>query len=695
MKTRLSLQAKQIITFASLAFFLSTTLLTISYLTSSSIVEKQVISTIQSDSELLAEVYKNWIDKQILELTAISRYVELDYSVEMEKILAASSKRLGFNSMSPVDINGILHLPGGATVDLSQRDYLQKLFKTEASTISNPVYSAVKGEEDLLTVLMAVPIMKEGRLTGALIGQKQAEFLSEYLKSVDNGEGSSNFIISDNPIPIAHTDQDVVKNAVDAVEMSKTDPDYEDLAEIIKIMISGERGISSYTFNNLEKIIAYTPIGDLGWNVAISIPKKNVMAPMLKLRGIIFILILIGIGFSVILAMIIGRALAEPIKVIAESIEGIASGEADLTKRIIFKNRTDEIGILVNGFNQFIENLQQIIRVLKDSQTTLNTIGQEMASSSQESASAITEISANINGVRKLSQKQKSSTDVASTAVSDITVGIDELQILLENQENSSNHASVAIEEMISNIDMVTKSIVSMSGKFSVLIESAATGKTRQEAVEESIMEITSQSALLLNANTVIAGIASQTNLLAMNAAIEAAHAGTAGKGFSVVADEIRKLSETSRVQSQSIGAQLVKMEETILSVADASKESGAAYNSIIEEIEQTDRLVKEVESAMSEQKQGSRQVLEAISDMKDAGENVKEQSVKMVNGTELVSDSMKSLSEISSLIQNSMDEMGTGASQINESAQLVSHLADDTTTNISEMEKVIGKFIV
>jgi len=662
---------------------------------SAKIVEEEVIKTIKADSERLAQVYKNWIEMQILEMSSIARYNNLDYSTDMEKTLADASGRLGFNSMSPVDMNGILHLPGGRTADLSSRDYLQKLFKTGEPVVSNPVYSAVKGEEGLFTILMAVPIVRDGKLTGALIGQKQAEFLNEYLNSVNNGEGSSNFIISDKSVPIAHTDSDLVKNGFDPVEVAKTDPEMQGLADIVTKMMAGEAGVNSYTYGGIEKIVAYTPVGEMGWNVAISMPRKNIIAPMVRLRGVIIILVLAGIGSSIVLALIVGQALAQPIKVIAGSIRGIASGEADLTKRIEFKKRTDEIGTLVNGFNQFIENLQQIIRVLKDSQGTLNSIGQEMASSSQESASAISEILANIDGVRRLSLNQKTSTGTVTSAVKDIALGIEKLQNLLENQEDSSSHASAAIQQMISNIDMVTKSVVAMSGRFNVLIESAADGKKRQVAVEKSIQEITSQSALLLNANKVIADIASQTNLLAMNAAIEAAHAGEAGKGFSVVAVEIRKLSETSTGQSRSIGAQLAKMEETILAVAEASKESGTAYNTIIDEIEQTDRLVKEVESAMSEQKQGSQQVLSALSDMKDAGLSVREQSGQMVKGTERVSESMTSLNEISLQIQNSMDEMGAGASQINESAQLVSRLADDTSSNIAEMENVIGKFIV
>ena len=173
-----------------------------------------------------------------------------------------------------------------------------------------------------------------------------------------------------------------------------------------------------------------------------------------------------------------------------------------------------------------------------------------------------------------------------------------------------------------------------------------------------------------------IAGIASQTNLLAMNAAIEAAHAGDAGKGFSVVADEIRRLSETSSEQSKSIGAELSSIQATIAEVVTASVESEESFNLVSSSIEATDELVRQVDHAMAEQREGSKQILEALRDMNTAAESVREKAKAMTLDAGQARDGMELLLDTTVTIRGSMDEMGAGAEQINKAAQSVSHLA-------------------
>ena len=246
---------------------------------------------------------------------------------------------------------------------------------------------------------------------------------------------------------------------------------------------------------------------------------------------------------------------------------------------------------------------------------------------------------------------------------------------------------------MISNIAAVSNSVKMMSESFKILGSNVGDGNQKLEHVGSRVNQMAAQSKMLIQANNMIAQVASQTNLLAMNAAIEAAHAGEAGRGFSVVADEIRKLAETSAAQSKNIYAELKEISGSIDDVVGLSQEAQNSFDSIVKQLNVTDSIMSQIDNAMTEQSAASTQILEALSDMRGQSATVNEKSVNLRKGIEEVQNNMTVVSQVSDIILGSMDEMAAGSQQISSSSQSVSDLAKNTRENIQIMDSLLRQF--
>ncbi|MBO4534251.1 MAG: HAMP domain-containing protein [Treponema sp.] len=588
------------------------------------------------------------------------------------------------------DAQGLSFNDNGTRTDISDRDYLKAImFEGKERYIDNPVVSRTTGNKVVHFARRINGV--NGKVFAMVAGVINVDVLLEPIKELNIPEDIWMFIIDHDGNVIYHPAAEEDGNFI-------TNPGegHEDLAEISRRMVDGESGyawINSYT-GSKEDLLVYSGIEGTSWGMGFLVPGNVVDRLGKKIGntavafGIITTIIILIIGVLVLSVSL------KPLKVVKNAITGISQGNADLTQRIQIHSN-NEIGQVVQGFNNFTEKLQTIISDVKASKNELGIAGEDMSSTAQDTASSITQIIANIDSFRQQLDHQKGSVDQTAEAVDEISANINSMNQMIENQSAGVIQASSAVEEMIGNINSVSTSVEKMNSSFGELQSHSQEGFSQLETVNTKVQAIEAQSVMLQDANVAIANIAEQTNLLAMNAAIEAAHAGEAGKGFAVVADEIRKLSETSSQQSTQITNQLNEIMESIKEVVSASTDASKTFALVSQELTDTDQLVIQIKTAMAEQNEGSKQIIETLKMMNDSSQEVRSASDEMQNGNKLILAEVQHLQNVTISMRSSMDEMASGARRINETGTVLTEVADRMKDSIIKIGKQIDEFKV
>jgi methyl-accepting chemotaxis protein len=412
-------------------------------------------------------------------------------------------------------------------------------------------------------------------------------------------------------------------------------------------------------------------------------------------RRVLKLIIFTAIGIALLaslIALAFSHSLTKPIFGLYAILKANAKG--DLTQKIEAKGSREiyQMTLLLKETQNGIRNL---VGTIKYKINGLNHTSFELSANMGKTSTAVRQISANLDNMENLMVRQEKGAEEAGKAVEDIKENIDSLNRIIEEQTESVNASSSAIEEMTANIHSVTQTLIENSRNVSVLAEASENGKTGLQTVAQEIREIARDSEGLLEINSVMDNIAAQTNLLSMNAAIEAAHAGEAGKGFAVVAGEIRKLAESSSNQSRTTAAMLKKIKASIDNITKSSDDVLARFGAIDTGVKTVSEHEQNIRGAMEEQESGGKQILESISRLRDITASVKKGSDHMAESGKTLVRETDGFIKTSQEAVEGMNEVLKGVNQINISINHINEISLENNSNFESLKQETEKFNV
>ncbi len=626
-------------------------------------------STAQTTMEAVAlqgsQAISNKVEGELTNLknAAVLGYITDTNLTPLQKLSKMTTTIINndYLSMGIVDLEGNIVYSDNSEANVADSDYYQKALNGQ-TVISDPIVSK---SDSSLVVVFATPIYQSGSISGVLVAAKNASIISDIASSITFGETGRAFMINSEGTKVAHYDIDLVTNMDNDLVNAETDKSLVPLAELEKKMMKREAGSGFYRLDGTEKFMVYAPITNTDWSLAITVERSELLSESSKLISTSVLTAIIFLIFSIIIVYLISNGITKKLKIAINYLNPITEG--DFSHNITEKhlNIKDESGQVIRAVQAMKESVKDMILLIRDNSLLIDQNAQNLSAVSQE-------MSASSNVMTNSVQEVAKGTVEQANSLASIMEGLD---VFSQNIEQIAVDTQTVYANIIDIQNLSEKSNENMNSLAGSVKETNSSFKDFEEGIDSLGKKIVKINDI----TNAINEISEQTNLLSLNAAIEAARVGEAGKGFAVVADEIRKLAEQSRESSVTISNLINDILSDNTVIVDTTKVISEEF------AEQTKSINESIDSVNL--------ILNAVEEIVPKVDTVTNSTVKINHEKEDIMNRIETISAISEETSASTEEIAASTEQIASSSEDVANSALTLSERTKEMMDSISKF--
>ncbi|MFP4020764.1 MAG: methyl-accepting chemotaxis protein [Halanaerobium sp.] len=626
------------------------------------IMENFIVSSAVNNVETNSEIISEWIlgmETFVKNISVNSNITSMMSSYQKDYLREVENQNI--ENILIADETGKAEIMKGEfeskkTFDLKDEKYFKKVFEEGRIIYSEPQISKISGNQ---TFKIAAPIFnRKEEVHGAVIAVVNLDYLLDLSSKININDSGYGWIINEDKITIAHADNSLI-GETGFIDSS------EKLEKISNEMVNSKKDVNTFNLNDEEKIIAYYPVAANSWSIAVIADKGEIFAPLYNLRNISLIIASIALIIGFILSDFSANYLANPIKYLNRTAEKLARGDFSFKIEDKYCQRNDEIGNLAHSFRDMIKELRFIIKEVKEV-----SMGVEL--SSQELLQAGEQVGENSNEVTKAINAVASRTEEQSGRVELITESIDQQLIEIKDVNASTVLMDQQAENVMENLNKGKKDIDNSIKKVNQV-------KKNSLDVSSTISALADSSSKIGEIINLIKNISSQTNLLALNAAIEAARAGEAGRGFSVVADEIRDLAEESNKAADNIAGLIEEIQAEVSKSVKNMDQTKEVVDSSVESIEKNAKTFLKIE--------------DAAENLKEIIKSIKNKSVEMTEHSGDVEKSIKKIASSSRDAAANAEEVAASTQEQNTAHREILSASKELSQMASELSDSVDRF--